>query len=519
MAPEEPLSALLAVLLAAAPAGAAGVKLFAFDADGRALDGAALAARLARADEKDPLTAALPLWAVPLDEKLPPQRLAVTQQGKLLTATWEKGERVRLELVWPVKEDGYNAVVADKGGAGFGDGEAVFLNEEIAASQYRLFRQAWKRRTTDYSPLYKPGRKAKDLADTAKEAMAEAAGQKEAPARAKGFEKALTHIALAWEKMLFEHGLQLALDEHRAPGLRFGLTIDESLLNRLDDLEWAAEAARRSGSNWVRVVFRPNAKDFLYGRLPSFNEYDAVVDELKRNKLKVMGCVLDTAQWPKTLTPALYAQRVKNLVLHYKGKVDAWETGSEINGDWLGGASAPLPPEDIFKIHAAGAAMVKELDPELEVVATLYAWEQTAPDRLHSLSGWLKTFVPRGFGKNLDVVGLSVSPEDNPAGMGFERYFETVAEALPRQRLMLSSLGYVEGAAVSGYWWLDPKDVDGARKDILILYTTASCAFRGSLCGGFWWQTLEQMLPPGRRRATDLYKVYRRTLEQLGRKD
>lgn len=513
------MTAWLALLLLAAPAGAGTLKLFAFDAKGRPLDGAALAAKLARADEKDPAAAALPLWAVPLDDSLPRQRLAVAQQGKLLTGSWEKGERVRLELVWPVPEDGYNAVSADKGGQGFGDGEAVFLDEEVASTQYRLFREAWKRRTTDYAPLYKPGGKSKELAEKARDAMAEAARQKEAPARAKAFQKALTRVALAWEKMLFEHGLQLALDERRAKDLRFGLTIDESLLKRLDDLEWVAEAARRSGSNWVRVVFRPNGQDFLYARLPSFNEYDALVDELKKNGLRVMGCALDTAQWPKTLTPEAYAERVKNLVLHYKGKVDSWEVGSEINGDWLGGASAPLRPEEVFKIYSAGAAKVKELDPELEVVATLYAWEQTAPDRLHSLSGWLKAFVPRGFGKDLDVVGLSVQPEDNPAGMGFERHFETAADALPRHRLMLSSLGYVEGEEVAGYWWLDPKDVDGARKDIIILYTTASCAFRSSLCGGFWWQTLDQMLPPGRRRATDLYKVYRRTLDQLGRKD
>ncbi len=509
----------LALLLAAAPASAGSIKLFAFDAKGRALDGEALAKVLARADEKDPVASALPLWAFPLDEKSAPQRLKVSQAGKLLTATWDKGERVRLELVWPVSEDGYNAVIADKGGEGFGDGEAVFLNEEIAATQYRLFREAWKRRTTDYSPLYKPGDKSKTLAEEAKKAMADAARQKEAPERAKGYEAALTKIALAWEKMLFEHGLQLALDERRAKDLRFGLTIDESLLKRMDDVEWVAEAARRSGSNWVRVVFRPNGQDFLYARLPSFNEYDAVMDALKKNGLKVMGCALDTAQWPKTLTPELYAERVKNLSLHYKGRVDAWELGSEINGDWLGGASAPFSLDEVYKIYSAGAAKLKELLPDVEVVATLYAWEQTAPDRAHSLSGWLKTYGPRGFGKDLDVVGLSVQPEDNPAGMGFERHFEALADALPRQRHMLSSLGYVEGDAVAGYWWLDPKDVDGGRKDLLILYTTASCAFRASACGGFWWQTLDQMLPPGRQKATDLYKVYRRTLEQLGRNE
>jgi hypothetical protein len=39
-----------------------------------------------------------------------------------------------------------------------------------------------------------------------------------------------------------------------------------------------------------------------------------------------------------------------------------------------------------------------------------------------------------------------------------------------------------------------------------------------SVGGGFWWQTLDQMLPPGKRRAKDLFNIYRRTLEKLGRR-
>lgn len=511
-------SLLLAALLAS-PASAASVKLFAFDAKGEPLDAEGLARRLSRADEKTPDLEKLPLWAVSADGKTPRQRVKLSQQGKLVVGSWDKAERVSFELVWPVDEDGYNAVGADKGGPGFGDGELVFLDEEIAVTQYARFKDSWKRRLSDWQPLYKPGKKAKQLAEDAKEAMAEAARQKETPARVKAYQKALQSTALAWEKMLFEHGLQHALDERRAPGLRFGLTLDENLLKRLDDLDWIAEAVRRSGADWVRLVFRANSTDFLYSSLRSFNEYDGVVEELAKNKVKVMGCVLDSTQWPKTMTPELYAERTKNLVLHYRGKISSWEVGTELNGDWLGGASAPFTTEQVYRTYTAGVNKVKELDPELETVATLYAWEETAPDQEHALSGWIPKQVKRGFGRNLDVVGLSIQPEENPLGMGFERAFDATGEALPRQKLMVSSLGYVEKEELKGYWWLAPDDADGARKDIAILYTTASCAMPRSLCGGFWWQTLDQMLPPGRRKATDLYKVWRRTLDQLGRRE
>lgn len=510
-------TALLLAAALAAPARAATVKLFAFDEKGRPLDLPGLTARLSRADDKSPDPDRLPFWAVPLDEKAAPVRAKLAQAGKLLTATWPGGP-AKLELVWPVKEDGYSSLSADNDGHGYADGSAVFLDEEIALTQYRLFKESWKRRTTDWQPLYEPGRKAKGLAEEAKNAMADAAREKDPAKRAALFEAALRATALAWEKELYEHGLQLATDERRAKTVRFGLTLDDSLVKRLDDLDWVAEAVARSGSGWARVVLRPNPTDFSYASLRSFNEYDAVVETLRKHKVKVMLCVLDTAQWPKTMKPENYAERVKNVVLHYKGKVAAWELGSELNGDWLGGASDPLTPDQVYKIYAAGADKAKELDPETERVATLYWWEQTAPDRAHSLSGWLKTFGPKGFGKTAETVGLELFPEDNPVGLSLERAFDEAADALPGNTLMLSSFGYVEKDQLKGYWWLAPDDVDGARKDLLILYTVGSCAMRQSACGGFWWQTLDQMLPPGHHKATDLFKVHVRTMTQLGRK-
>ena len=513
------IAALLLAAALSAPARAATVKLFAFGEKGAPLNLPGLLARLARADDKKPDPDKPAFWAFPLDEKDPPSRVKLAQLGPLLTATWPGGP-ARLELVWPVKEDGYSQVAADNGGNGFADGSAVFLDEEIALTQYRLFKDSWKRRTTDWQPLYEPGKKTKALADEAKKAMAAAEREKEAPKRAAAFEDALHATSLAWEKELYEQGLQLALDERRAKNERFGLTFDDSLTNkRMDDLDWLAEAVSRSGSDWVRLVFRPNGQDFEYASLRSFNEYDGVIKELRKRKIKVLGAILDTAQWPKTLTPEAYAERVKNIVLHYKGQVSSWEIGSEINGDWLGGASEPLSLDQVFKIYSAGAAKAKELDPETETMATLYWWEATAPDRAHSLSGWLKRYVPRGFGKNADVVGLELYPEDNPVGMAMERAFDTVADALPAQKLMLSSFGYVEKEHLKGYWWLAPDDVDGGRKDLLILYTVASCAMRSSVCGGFWWQTLDQMLPVGHHKATELFKVDVHTLTQLGRKE
>jgi hypothetical protein len=216
------------------------------------------------------------------------------------------------------------------------------------------------------------------------------------------------------------------------------------------------------------------------------------------------------------MTPQTYAERTKNLVLHYKDQIRSWEVGNELNGDWLGGVSAPLTTDQVYRVYSAGAAKVKELDPSLETVATLYRWDGTAPDAEHSLFGWLKHYSRQGFGRNLDVLSLSLQPDDNPVGMALEPIFELVQTELPDKSLMLGSLGYVEKDKLQGYWWLRPDDVEAAREDLLIFSTTASCAMPRSLGGGFWWQTLEQMIPD-KSRATGLYRAYAKTLSQLGR--
>ena len=114
------------------------------------------------------------------------------------------------------------------------------------------------------------------------------------------------------------------------------------------------------------------------------------------------------------------------------------------------------------------------------------------------------------------MLSISLQPDDNPVGMALETIFERAAAEVPAKSLMLGNLGYAEKDKLQGYWWLRPDDADAAREDLLVFSTTASCAMPSSLCGGFWWQTLEQMIP-SKKRTTGLYRSYMKTLEQLGR--
>jgi hypothetical protein len=491
------------------------VKLIAYDAKGKTMDLPRLLAYIGRADRKEGAEGD-PGFVVTAPDGLGWAKPTLRQTGSIITLSWPDLSRAVIGLPWPVEDDGFSTVTVDREGRGFSDGDVLYLNEEIALSEYRLFKESWVKHTKDMDPPYEPGPKAKKLAEQAKDSLAEAQASKEGSKRARAFDKALHETALAWEKMLYEHGLQIATNDRTKNTLRFGLTLDESLFQRLDHYQWIIDTIKHSGANWVRIVFRPNPNDFTYAKMSSFNEYDDIVKELRGAGIRVMGCVLDTNQWPSTMTPEIYKERTKNLVLHFSDNIKSWEVGTEINGKWLGGSKEPLSPSQVFKIFEAAAAQVKEIEPSLEVVATLYWWDGTAPDEEHTLTGWLTKFTPRGFGRHVDVVSLSLQPEDNPVGLDFEPIFERVRQFLPDKRLMLGSFGYVEQNDVKGYWWLHPSDVDGGRKDLMILYTVASCAVTRSVCGGFWWQTLDQMMP-AKKKTTDLFRVYRRTMQQIGR--
>lgn len=507
---------LLLFLFLAFPLEAAVLRLAAYDDQGRLMSAETLRAHIGRADRRKPnKTGAADILLTSLEGQGFEKPAVEDMEGPVLR--WRSPSRVRVSLPWPVKEDGFSMIWLDKSGEGYRDGDTVMLNSEIARAQLEALEKSWRKRTKEWNPIYKPGSKSEKLYVSAREAV-EGAAKIELPAkRAAAFDEALRDVSLAWQKLLFEHGLQISLQARNKESSRFGLTLDESFANHVESQDWVLQRLARSGTGWVRLVFRANPSDFAYEYGRSFTVYDKIIAELKSKNIRIMACVLDTTQWRRDLTPELYSRRVRNLVVRYASKIRSWEVGSELNGDWLGGPKTPLGLEKTFRIYKAGVEAVKAHEPTLETVATLYWWEATAPGEEYSLGGWLKRYVPEGFGEGLDVVSLSLQPEDNPVGMAFERVFDQVREALPAQKLMLGSFGYVEKSELNGYWWFDPKDIDAARKDLLVLYTAASCAMPRSLCGGFWWQTLDQMLLPQTKKMTDLFWVHQKSLEQMGR--
>jgi hypothetical protein len=510
-----PLWTTLLALAVSARAGT--LTLEAYDAQGKRLSGRELLERMAPASKKTSVTPETSaLLVTDLDDAPAAGRPWLLLRGKDAVVNWKGPSRVRLSLPWPVAEDGFSTVLLDNEGQGYTDGARVLVSEGAADTEYRLFKDSLEERTASWEPSYQPSAKSRALRDAAQKALEKAKREEQPGKRSALFDKALTALSTAWSKMLFEHGTQTAAQPKVGPSLRWGLTLDESLANRIGQFETIAKRVESSGANWVRLVFRANPDDYTYSKPRSFTEYDAAVAALAARKIHIMGSPLDSTMWPRAMEPRLAAARTRNLVLHFRDSIRSWEVGSELNGNWLGGVRHPLPEDVVARSVGEAAAEVKRIDPALETVATLYWWEGTALDDVHPTFAWLRRMAPKGVFRQIDVVGLDVYPDENPMGLSFDTAFRKLHRALPDKRLMLGAFGYVEGTSLEGYWWLDDKDVDGARKDLVILYTAAAAAAPKPLGGGFWWPTLSTMMPdsPG---GDSLLKIYRRTLDRLGR--
>lgn len=511
------LSAALLVLSCPAPARAGTLKIVAYGPDGALLDTASLRRMIAPEGEDAPPSGPGGLrLRDPQGELLPGAPWWVSDSTSPVWR-WTGDERAVASLPWPIQRDGFSTLFLDGGGEGYSDGQTLLLNEELASTAYRLMQDSLKERTSRWTPIYRPGKRVREALASAKEGMAAALAERDPRARAALFDRSLSATSGAWQRLLCEHGRQASEDPKTGPPMRRGLTLDESLLDRVSEYDWIAAKVSESGANWVRIVFRAEADDFPFSRRSSFTLYDQLVDRLLRRKIRVMGSVLDSMLWPASVSPEECRERTRNLVFHFKDRIRSWEVASEPNGDWLGGRPSPLSPEAVLACVDASASEVKAIDPSLETVATLHWWDGTAPDDRHALPTWLDWSRRKGFGKDFDLVAMSIYPDRHPMGLAFDPAFRRLRRAFPEQRLMVGGLGFGTEGEREAYWWLEPGNTSEARKDVLVFYTAAAgAAAPGSVGGGFWWPTLEQMLPP-EKETTPLYRLYQRSLRRLER--
>jgi hypothetical protein len=110
----------------------------------------------------------------------------------------------------------------------------------------------------------------------------------------------------------------------KLPNILYGITIDgiEPLKEIVDSISSLAQ--------------RPTTRVVFDEWVPAF-EYTHALD-LLHPKSFIMGGILDS-YYVNQYSVSAYSQRVKEYLDAHNDKVDIWEIGNEVNGEWLGNPS------------------------------------------------------------------------------------------------------------------------------------------------------------------------------------
>jgi hypothetical protein len=376
-----------------------------------------------------------------------------------------------LSLAWPTKV-GYSNLVFDlpnRGGTyDFNELAATQALDDIAAS---LSARPWYQPGATFSELYARAKRDYSRGERAKnEAQGGAL-----------FAQSLDAGVSAEMLLVTEAGVDYAASHANSD--EWGATFD-TITGGIADLKTAASLYPKDG--WLRICFDPGEK-------PEY--YTVEIARAHELGLRIVGQILDSSEM-RHWSVAAFERRTREYV-DALPEVDEWETGNEVNGNWLGSIQSV-----VAKTRYA-SKYVKD-HTRARVLVTLY-WELGDGSLANAIFNWARanmgSIVPY-----VDDVGISLYPRQNPMGEPFDRVVRLLHAAFPQQRIMITELDYDHG---KGWWWGSPDSIVPQGRDAVArTYQSAIMGYRYSGGGTFWWYFVEEV---SRRNALyrTLKSVYR----------
>ena len=272
--------------------------------------------------------------------------------------------------------------------------------------------------------------------------------------------------------------LLVAAGRGRGRGLQWGVTFDRLA----GDDAFASVSGLFGRDGWVRLVVDRDVP-------PS--AYRAAVERAHRAGLRVTCELVDSSEMA-SMSEGRFRARVETFVRELPD-VDAWEVGNEVNLRGLGTDGA-----DRVKFAAAHV----KAHTSARTLLTL-AWQAGEDDARYSTFGWLDAH-PDALA-DIDDVGLSIYPDQNPLGAAFGRVMTTLHRRLPGKRILVTELGYATPDGEPIWWWGSRRDPRGAaRRAVARFYQSAVMAFPFSGGGAYWWYFLDEA-----RRGDALWRTLR----------
>jgi len=246
--------------------------------------------------------------------------------------------------------------------------------------------------------------------------------------------------------------------QREVPNPLYGITIDaidplKKIINSISSLP-KRMTTRVVFDEWVPAV-----------------EYTEALEAL-HPKSYIMGEILDS-YYVKDYSIAQYSQRVKEYLDTQGDKVDIWEIGNEVNGEWLGN------PEHVATKIEDAYQQVKARD--YKSALTLYYNKDCWAHSWEEMFQWAETRLSNNLRTGLNYVLVSYYEEDcNNLKPDWQKVFNKLGKLFPHAKLAFGEVGTSKSRNKAEY---------------LKRYYTMKINHPRYVGGYFWWYFIQDMVP------------------------
>jgi len=249
------------------------------------------------------------------------------------------------------------------------------------------------------------------------------------------------------------------------PDPLYGVTVDD-VANVANIVASSQNLARKPTT---RIVFDENVKA---------SYYTTAVSQLQPVSY-LMGEILDSS-YVKSYTAQAYHDRVAEYLAAFGDKIDLWEIGNEINGEWLGITTSVTPKmiDAYNQVKASGK----------RAALTLYYNPNCWSSPSNEMFTWANANVPTSMKQGLDYVLISYYEVDcnNYRPSDWTPVFQRLHDMFPNSRIGFSEVGLSNPATSTTL---------SKATSILEYYYGLRPQVPGYIGGYFWWYYYEDMLP------------------------
>jgi hypothetical protein len=200
-------------------------------------------------------------------------------------------------------------------------------------------------------------------------------------------------------------------------------------------------------------------------------EYTSFVNAV-HNVSFIMGEILDS-YYMKQYNLQQYTDRTNEYMNAFQDKVDIWEVGNEVNGEWCGSTS------DVVAKITSAYNIVKAHNKKAEL--TLYynwnCWSKPANEMFR----WTLNNIPASMRTGLDYVFVSYYEDDcNGYQPNWQKVFDSLHVIFPNSKLGIGECGTTKSAKKASY---------------MTRYYTMHVTTPNFVGGFFWWYWRQDCVP------------------------